>query len=152
KSSFALARARAGGGRRAFVATAQALDDEMAARIAAHARSRGDDFTTIAEPLALAECLGSLGDAIDVVDIDALTLGLPNLLLRGDDEATILEHVGTLAGVLGRRRFDAVVVTNEVGMGIVPDTPLGRIFRDIAGRAHQELAAIADELYLAVLG
>jgi adenosylcobinamide kinase/adenosylcobinamide-phosphate guanylyltransferase len=151
KSRFALARARDLGSRRAFVATAQALDDEMAARIAAHARTRGADFHTIEEPLALADRLAALRDT-DVVVIDCLTLWLSNLLMRGDTEPQIAAAVDALAATLRRRAFHAVVVTNEVGMGIVPETPLGRLFRDIAGRAHQRLAAAADEIHFAMLG
>jgi len=151
KSAFALSLARSLGTRRAFVATAQALDEEMKERIADHARTRGADFRTIEEPIALAARLLELRD-IDVVVIDCLTLWLSNLLLRDESESRILEQVQTLAGVLERRAFHAVIVTNEVGMGVVPETSLGRAFRDVAGRAHQRLAGVADEVYLAVLG
>jgi adenosylcobinamide kinase/adenosylcobinamide-phosphate guanylyltransferase len=151
KSAFALELARGSGPRRAFVATAQAFDDEMRVRIAAHARSRGDDFKTIEEPLALAATLAELRD-IDVVVVDCLTLWLSNLLLRDEGEARILEQVDALARVLERRPCQVILVTNEVGMGLVPETPLGRAFRDLAGHTHQRLAGIADEIYLAVLG
>ena len=151
KSQFALARARHLGARRVFVATAQALDGEMTERIGAHVRARGDDFRTIEEPLALPEALGAIDDA-DVVVVDCLTLWLSNLLVRGDAEARVAERVEALCAALGRRRFHALVITNEVGLGIVPEAPLGRLFRDVAGRAHQRLAAIADEIHLAILG
>lgn len=151
KSAFALSLARSLGTRRVFVATAQALDDEMKERIADHARTRGADFRTVEEPLALAERLLDLRD-IDVVVIDCLTLWLSNLLLRDESEARILEQVQTLADVLERRTFHAIIVTNEVGMGVVPETSLGRAFRDVAGRAHQRFARVADEVYLAILG
>jgi adenosylcobinamide kinase/adenosylcobinamide-phosphate guanylyltransferase len=111
KSSFALTRARSLGGRLGFVATAQALDAEMAARIAGHVRTRGPEFRTIEEPFAIPERLAALGD---------------------------LDHT--------------IIVTNEVGMRVVPESALGRAFRDIAGDAHQRLAVVADELYLAALG
>jgi adenosylcobinamide kinase/adenosylcobinamide-phosphate guanylyltransferase len=151
KSAFALARARALGTRRGFVATAQAFDAEMTARIADHVRTRGPDFQTIEEPVALAERLGAL-DALDVVVVDCLTLWLSNLLLRDEPAAAITAAIDELVGVVRRRPFHTVIVTNEVGMGIVPESALGRAFRDIAGIAHQRLAAIADELYLAALG
>ncbi|ALA58031.1 bifunctional adenosylcobinamide kinase/adenosylcobinamide-phosphate guanylyltransferase [Nitrospira moscoviensis] len=151
KSAFALSRARSLGTRRAFVATAQALDAEMKERIAEHARTRGTDFRTIEEPLALAEKLLELHDT-DVVVIDCLTLWLSNLLLRDEAEVRILEQVEALAGVLEQRAFHAVIVTNEVGMGVVPETSLGRAFRDVAGRAHQRVAGVADEVYWAILG
>jgi len=157
KSRFALARARRLGARRVFVATGQALDAEMAERIATHVRTRGADFRTIEEPLALPEALIALGggdaqSSADVVVVDCLTLWLSNLVCRGDGEVMIAERVDALAAALARRRFHAIVVTNEVGLGIVPDAPLGRLFRDVAGRAHQRLAAQADEIHLAILG
>jgi adenosylcobinamide kinase/adenosylcobinamide-phosphate guanylyltransferase len=159
KSRFALARARRLGARRVFVATGQALDAEMAERIAAHVRTRGDDFRTVEEPLALAETLIALGGGerrddsnADVVVVDCLTLWLSNLVCRGDSEGTIAEQVDALGAALARRRFHAIVVTNEVGLGIVPEAPLGRLFRDVAGRAHQRLATLADEIHLAILG
>lgn len=151
KSSFALARARVLGEKRVFVATGQSLDGEMAERIAAHVRTRGPDFRTVEEPLALPEALAAIDDA-EVVVIDCLTLWLSNLLGRGDGEVQIAARVDALATVLQRRRFHALVVTNEVGLGIVPESALGRLFRDVAGRAHQRLAAVADEIFLAILG
>jgi len=159
KSRFALARARRLGARRVFVATGQALDAEMADRIAAHVRTRGDDFRTVEEPLALPEALVRLGggerasDAgADVVVVDCLTLWLSNLICRGDTESVVAEQVDALGAALARRRFHAIVVTNEVGLGIVPEAPLARLFRDVVGRAHQRLAALADEIHLAILG
>jgi len=159
KSRFALARARQLGARRVFVATGQALDAEMAERIAAHARTRGEDFRTVEEPLALPEALIALGGgerasgaSADVVVVDCLTLWLSNLVCRGDREGSVAERVDALAAALARRRFHAIVVTNEVGLGIVPEAALGRLFRDIVGRAHQRLAALADEIHLAILG
>lgn len=151
KSAFALRRARALGVRRGFVATAQALDGEMAARIAEHARTRGPDFATVEEPVAVPERLAALGD-LDVVVVDCLTLWLSNLLIHGAGAAAIAARVDDLVRVAAQRRFHTVVVTGEVGMGVVPDSALGRAFRDIAGCAHQRLAAVADELYLGALG
>jgi len=151
KSRFALERARRLGHRRVFVATGQSLDGEMAERIAAHVRTRGADFRTVEEPLELPAALDAIDDA-EVVVIDCLTLWLSNLLVRGDSEAQVATRVEALAAVLLRRRFHALVVTNEVGLGIVPETALGRLFRDVAGRAHQRLAAISDEIFLAILG
>ena len=159
KSRFALARARRLGARRVFVATGQALDAEMAERIALHVRTRGDDFRTVEEPLALPEALISLGGgeraseaSADVVVVDCLTLWLSNLICRGDSEAMVAEQVDALGAALARRRFHAIVVSNDVGLGIVPEAPLARLFRDVVGRAHQRLAALADEIHLAILG
>lgn len=150
KSRFALDLALQRGGRRVFVATAQAFDDEMRARIVRHQIERADRFETIEVPIELAKTLRGL-DA-EIALIDCLTLWLSNLCLRGDEEAQIDRAVEELVEVVGQRRFHVVFVTNEVGMGIVPESRLGRVFRDVAGRAHQRLATIADEIYFAVLG
>lgn len=150
KSAYALARASELGARRAFIATAQAFDDEMRARIAAHVQERGALFETHEVPHALPEALAEL-DA-DVVVVDCLTLWLSNLLLQERTSDQIAAEVERLAVVLERRRAHVVLVTNEVGMGIVPDNALARTFRDVAGRAHQRLAAMADEIHFAALG
>ena len=159
KSRFALARARQLGARRVFFATGQALDAEMAERIAAHARTRGEDFRTVEEPLALPEALIALGggerasDAgADVVVVDCLTLWLSNLVCRGDSEGSVAERVHALAAALARRRFHAIVVTNEVGLGIVPDNALARAYRDALGRVNAAWAQAADEAYFVVAG
>ena len=154
KSAFALRLGRARGPRRVFVATAQGLDLEMQARIAAHQHTRGADFRTLEEPLllpAVLEQLAAVREA-DVVVIDCLTLWLSNLLLGGHNADAIAAQVAALARVLARRAFHAVVVSNEVGMGVVPDNVLGRQFRDLSGLAHQAIAAVADEIYWAMLG
>ena len=151
KSAFALARARALGQRRGFIATAQAFDAEMTTRIAEHVRTRGADFQTIEEPVALPERLAMLRD-LDVVVVDCLTLWLSNLLLRDESAAQIATRVDELAQIVETRPFHTILVTNEVGMGIVPESALGRVFRDVAGFAHQRLAQVAGELYLAALG
>ena len=150
KSAFALARAEELGRRRVFVATGEALDGEMHDRIARHQAERGDRFTTVEAPVELPAALAVL-DA-DVVLVDCLTLWLSNLLVRDEPPAGVLARIDELALVLARRRFHAIVVTSEVGMGVVPPSPLGRAFRDLAGTAHQRLAACADELHFAVLG
>ncbi|MDD9972310.1 MAG: bifunctional adenosylcobinamide kinase/adenosylcobinamide-phosphate guanylyltransferase [Myxococcales bacterium] len=154
KSAFALARAEALGTRRAFVATAEALDDEMRDRIDRHRRSRGPAFLTVEAPLELPEAISRLGDLadVDVVVIDCLTLWLSNLLGRETADREILAQVERLCATLSERHFHSVVVTNEVGMGVVPPSPLGRRFRDLAGSAHQRLTAEADEVYMAMLG
>ena len=151
KSAFALALARTLGSRRAFVATAQAFDGEMRARIAHHVRTRGDDFDTIEEPLDVPAKLRELS-GFDVVVVDCLTLWLSNLLLSDAFEGEVLKRVDALAQVLERRAFHTILVTNEVGMGVVPESALGRAFRDLAGLAHQRLSGIADDIYLAALG
>jgi adenosylcobinamide kinase/adenosylcobinamide-phosphate guanylyltransferase len=151
KSAFALALARRLGARRAFFATAQALDPEMERRIAAHRRERGEDFVTIEEPLDLPSAVRRLEDA-DVIVVDCLTLWISNMLLRGDSADCASAEVERLLGVLEAKAFHAVLVTNEVGMGVVPETALGRAFRDVAGHAHQQVARRAQRVFLAALG
>lgn len=150
KSAFALSYAQRLGTRRAFVATAEALDDEMRARIGRHREERGQLFTTIEEPLDLAGALERL--QADVAVVDCLTLWLSNLLMAEVSVGPIRERLETLAAVVERRRLHVLLVTNEVGMGIVPESALGRTFRDLAGWAHQRLASAADEIYFAALG
>ena len=151
KSAFALTVASRLGSGRLFVATAQAGDEEMHARIRRHRETRGPDFQTVEEPLAVAEALRRV-QGHDVVVVDCLTLWLANLLVGGQDVEAVLRQVEELAGVLDQRRTHTVIVTSEVGLGLVPETPLGRTFRDVAGLAHQRLASLADEVYFGVLG
>jgi adenosylcobinamide kinase / adenosylcobinamide-phosphate guanylyltransferase len=151
KSDFSLALARSLGRRRLFIATAQPGDDEMRTRIRRHRETRGDDFRTMEEPLAVAEAFRRAQDC-DVVVLDCLTLWLSNLLLTGQDENAVSRRVDELANEFDRRRIHTVIVTSEVGLGLVPETPLGRTFRDLLGMANQRLAAVADEVYFGVLG
>lgn len=151
KSSFALALARRLGRRRLFVATAEARDEEMHLRIRRHREDRGPEFDTVEEPLELAAVVREVKHH-DVVLIDCLTLWLANRLLAASEPDLVLAHVGELLAVLSKRQGHVIVVTNEVGLGIVPESELGRQFRDLAGTAHQRLSRQADEIYFAVLG
>jgi adenosylcobinamide kinase/adenosylcobinamide-phosphate guanylyltransferase len=151
KSDFALGRARELGKRRAFVATAEALDREMEQRIRRHRADRGQEFETVEEPRDLLGALLGL-ESFDVVVVDCLTIWLSNLLIGSNDPDRVESTVRRLARALDELPFHKVLVTNEVGMGVVPDTPLGRTFRDLAGRANQLLARRADEVYLAAMG
>jgi adenosylcobinamide kinase/adenosylcobinamide-phosphate guanylyltransferase len=151
KSAFALTLAKRLGKRRLYLATAEARDDEMAARIARHAKERGPEFRTLEVPLEVVESVGSVQDA-DILVLDCLTLWLSNLLLRGDCEDSVLAQVDRLTESLRGKPFHSVLVTNEVGMGVVPESALSRSFRDLSGRAHQTLAARADEIYFGALG
>jgi adenosylcobinamide kinase/adenosylcobinamide-phosphate guanylyltransferase len=150
KSSFALRLARRLGARRVYLATAEARDEEMADRIARHRHERGNEFETIEEPMDPAAALARV-DA-DVVVVDCLTFWLANLLLRGDSPDHILQQVEGLIATIRERRCHVVLVTNEVGMGVVPEHPLGRAFRDVCGLAHQRVSRAADEVYFAALG
>lgn len=151
KSAFAVARAHALGARRGFIATAQAFDNEMADRIANHKAERAGQFTTIEAPIHVAQAVRNL-QGMDVVVIDCLTLWLSNLLMADLADADIYAELDGLVAAIGSGRSHMVLVTNEVGLGVVPPTPLGRRFRDLAGRVHQRCAAVADEIYFGALG
>lgn len=150
KSAFAqnAAESAASTGRPVMIATGQAFDDEMAQRIARHQADRGESWTTLEAPLALPEAIAALpADAVAVVD--CLTLWLSNLMLAERDvEAAAGELVEAVAACPAR----LWLVSNEVGLGIVPETPLGRRFRDEAGRLHQRLARVADTVYFVAAG
>jgi adenosylcobinamide kinase/adenosylcobinamide-phosphate guanylyltransferase len=151
KSSFAVEHALKLGKRRAFIATAQRSDDEMNARIDRHRLDRQNAFTTFEEPLALANAIDAL-EGYDVVVVDCLTHWLSNMLIRETSSDAMLREVDRVVAALQKRRFAALLVTNEVGMSVHPPTPLGRAFVEICGWAHQRFARAADEIYLAVLG
>ena len=147
--------------RKAFVATAQAIDDEMRQRIDVHRRERDASFITVEEPLDLAPAIGDLPAEVDVAVIDCLTVWLGNLLHAAGDGAGE-QDPSRLASWPQIQDFlelldqppvvDLLVVTNEVGMGVVPASPLGRAFRDLAGSLNQAVAARADRVLLMVSG
>jgi adenosylcobinamide kinase/adenosylcobinamide-phosphate guanylyltransferase len=157
KSRFGLVRARQLGTRRCFMATAVAFDDEMRQRIARHQAERGVDFETREAGLDLARELRE-ARLFDVVLIDCLTLFLSRLLLEHEQltelarERVIEDSLGAALAAIEDHPGSIVVVTNEVGMGVVPGSSLGRCFRDVQGRANQLLAARADEVYVATMG
>lgn len=151
KSGYAERRAVTHVGERRFLATGVAFDDEMRARVTAHQRARGDAFVTVEVPVALEAALDASHGAAVVV-VDCLTLWLTNLLLADLSDEAIEVRVEALVAAIARVPGEVLLVTNEVGMGIVPEHALARRFRDVAGRAHQRLAREADELLLATLG
>lgn len=152
KSDFALDRARALGTNRAFVATAQAWDDEMRARIAKHRDERDATFVTIEEPLELEDAIVAAATRHDVVLVDCLTLWLSNLLCADLSDEAVLARIDRLVSVVRAVEVSVVLVTNEVGLGIVPEHALARRFRDAAGTLHRRLAAVADEVHFAAMG
>jgi adenosylcobinamide kinase / adenosylcobinamide-phosphate guanylyltransferase len=130
-----------------YVATARALDDEMEQRIAEHRQRRDRGWRTIEAPIDVGGALGQAGEA--PVLLDCLTLWLTNLMLDGRDIAAATK---SLAEAMAARRAPTILIGNEVGLGLVPETPLGRRFRDEAGRLHQRLAGLADRVILMVAG
>ncbi len=149
KSRHAEALIEAAAASALYVATAQALDDEMAERIRRHRQRRGARWATVEEPLDLARCLIAESQDGRPVLVDCLTLWLSNLLLasRDVDAATT-----SLLDALPRLSAPAVLVANEVGLGIVPENPLARAFRDHAGRLNQAIAAQADRVVFLAAG
>ena len=151
KSKYAEQRAQELGGRRLYIATAEANDDEMAQRITEHKKRRGNDWTTVEEPVELSSVLLAQRGRTDCALVDCLTIWLSNLLLHRDAEYAG-QQVELLVQNLPRLDFHVVLVTNEVGWGIVPDNALARQFRDLAGRANQRIAESAHEVVLTVAG
>ena len=153
KSGYAIERALAyRGSRRVFIATAQALDDEMRARIEHHRAARPPEFQTVEEPLNVAAALTRLGDRADVVVLDCLTLWVSNLMALHANDSAVLNGVDALATALRAGAWASVIVTDEVGAGIVPDNPAARRFRDLLGWTNQKVAKVAEEVIMMVAG
>ena len=148
KSVRAEARARAFAGKPVYIATAEALDAEMADRIARHRARRGNEWLERETPLELVAALDET-DGGGARLVDCLTLWLSNLLHAGRDWTSA---TAALADALARQRSPVVLVTNEVGLGIVPDNELARRFRDAAGIMNQMIARSADEVEFVVAG
>ncbi len=139
-----------------FVATAEAGDEEMAARIQAHRAERPAAWSTLEEPIDLVTALTPLVPDFDTVLIDCLTLWVSNLLLQDPDHEATPAHIQSQArGLIDLyERGDAswIVVSNEVGLGVIPPTRLGRDYADALGRINQQFAAAADEVIVMVAG
>ncbi len=132
-----------------YIATAQAHDDEMHVRIAEHKNRRGTDWATLEEPLALCEALSNQARPANTVLVDCLTLWLSNLMMAGKD---IEEETVRLTNLIPELAGPVVFVSNEVGMGLVPETALGRAFRDHQGQLNQRVALVADSVQFIVAG
>ncbi len=137
---------------RAFLATAEVTDPEMALRIQKHKEERCDRFTTIEEPLNIADAILQLSDATEIVVVDCLTVWLGNLMHHRGQENYPYKEIESLLDMLTKPSLDIVLVSNELGMGIVPEYEMGRWFRDVAGRLNQEVASRADEVIFMVSG
>ena len=158
KSRLAQEMARAAGGEVLFVATAEAGDDEMARRIEAHRRSRPAHWRTLEVTTGIGERISvSIGRAGTVV-IDCVTLLVNNVFEQhkaaGEAalEKAVEAEISALIECVGRAEADFIIVTNEVGLGIIPADRVSRLYRDLLGRANQMLAARADEVLLMVAG
>lgn len=149
KSRLAEQLAKTRSGRLVYIATAEAWDDEMKARIAEHKSRRGDRWHSIEAPIAVAEVLRALPADTGVVLVDCLTLWLSNLMHAGRDIGA--ETAGLLSAI-NAVGFPVLLVSNEVGLGIVPDNKLARDFRDAQGRLNQAVAAAADHAIFMAAG
>jgi len=147
KSSHALTLARRYGPRRGFLATAQAFDDEMRHRIRKHQEERADEFVTVEEPIDLASTVQRVEEELDVLVVDCLTLWLSNVMLAESE----LDMAAQL-DVMAESPLPCVLVTNEVGCGIVPENALARAFRDRAGILNQQAMERAVEAYWTIFG
>jgi len=155
KSRFAQALAERRPGPHVFVATAEALDGEMQARVESHRRSRPASWELVEEPRRVPEAVAHALAGARTVVLDCVTLWMSNLLLADErfDERGAETAAGQLVQAAGAVPASAlIVVTNEVGSGVVPDNALARRFRDCAGRANEVIARGADEVYLCVSG
>ncbi|MDD5452165.1 MAG: bifunctional adenosylcobinamide kinase/adenosylcobinamide-phosphate guanylyltransferase [Desulfovibrionales bacterium] len=152
KSRFALDYANRHFTNRLYLATGQAMDEEMKERIKAHQKQRGQDWRTVEEPLNIAGAIEQEAAKAGVILIDCVTMWVSNMLLRDRPEEEIMRSVGALAERMQKSLCSFILVTNEVGAGIVPENRLARGFRDLSGMINQALAACADEVYWLVAG
>jgi adenosylcobinamide kinase/adenosylcobinamide-phosphate guanylyltransferase len=168
KSSFALTMASRVRGGKAFVATAQAFDEEMRQRIERHRKERGSGWDEYEEPMGVVDLIMDIQDKYDVILIDCLTLWLSNVMIREEStkqraqmiEIEIERFLDSLRYFKRKSLADGqrsvlsylLLVSNEVGMGIVPENELARRFRDAAGTLNQKVAEIADDVYTVIAG
>ncbi len=149
KSAFAEQLVNDSGLDKIYLASGQVFDGEMEQRVAQHKARRGADWHLLEEPIQIAEAIADNATAQRAVLVDCLTLWLTNLMMADKDNGAHSEHLAqTLKTVSGT----VVLVSNEVGQGIVPDNKMARDFRDYAGLLHQKIAALADEVYFVTAG
>jgi adenosylcobinamide kinase / adenosylcobinamide-phosphate guanylyltransferase len=151
KSALALQRAGASGAPVVFIATAEALDDEMTTRIARHRAERDAAWATVEAPLDPARALAEAPPRSCVI-LDCLSLWVANLLQHGLAEEEVVQRAGETATLAADRRGPTIAVSNEVGMGVVPEFELGRRYRDVLGRVNAAWAERAEEALLVLAG
>jgi adenosylcobinamide kinase/adenosylcobinamide-phosphate guanylyltransferase len=166
KSRFAEKEALKRGGKVIYIATAQALDEEMAHRIRIHKKRRPDNWVTVEEPRYLSNILKEIRtdkrfDDCDTILIDCLALLVSNWLPleKAEDSKTwdnlradLLDEIEAMVNEMGRMQKSFIIVSNEVGLGLVPEYPLGRLYRDMLGEVNQIVAAAADQVLFMVSG
>jgi adenosylcobinamide kinase/adenosylcobinamide-phosphate guanylyltransferase len=152
KSNHALKLAEGMGQRRIFVATCVPRDDEMRARVNRHRQERDDTWRTLEVPVDLAGAVTANNPSADVMLVDCLTLWLSNLLMETEDVAQVRRQIDTLAATIKAAPNAVILVSNEVGAGIVPENRLARLYRDLAGWTNQAMAAACDRVVWTVAG
>lgn len=152
KSSHAVRIAKDSGKRVAFIATCEPGDDDLKKRVARHKRERPRSWKTFEEAENVAGVVSRIGKKFDVILIDCLTLFTSNHFLKGMGEKAIKGEMSRLVSAIRKSNGKVILISNEVGLGIHPETKLGRDFRDIAGRVNQMVAKEADEVIFMVSG
>jgi len=152
KSRYALDYANQHFSKKLYLATCEALDEEMAQRIEHHKKMRGPEWQTVEEPLEISDQIKLHGDEVEVIVLDCITLWLSNLLMRRKDNLEIMSEVSRLIDTVKQIPASLIIVSNEVGMGIVPADPLSRRFRDLSGMANQKIVGVAETVIFMVSG
>jgi len=152
KSRYALDYANQHFSKKIYLATCEALDEEMAQRIEHHKKMRGPEWHTIEEPVEIVDKIRQYGDKVEVILLDCITLWLSNLLTKGNDDLKIKDGINRLMEILKQTSTSLIVVSNEVGMGIVPADSLSRQFRDLSGMVNQRIAEMVDTVIFMVSG
>ena len=152
KSSYAQTIAAVSGAKVFYIATAQALDGEMKKRIKSHKKSRAKTWVTVEEPVHLAKAINAIPSGNKTIILDCLTLFISNLIHNGMSDPQICADVKNIVKALRKKSGLSIIVTNEVGSGIVPDNKLARRFRDLQGTVNQITAKEADRVCLLLSG
>jgi len=152
KSRFALDYANRHFSKKLYLATCEVIDEEMVQRVENHKKMRGSEWKTIEEPIEIVNKINEYGDRVEVILMDCLTLWLSNLLMKHTNNVKIMDEVDRFINTVKQHQTSFLIVSNEVGMGIVPADPLSRRFRDLQGMANQKIAEAAETVILMVSG
>lgn len=152
KSQMAIKMAKKKNGKVAFIATCVPMDKEMKKRVSMHRKARPAHWQTFEEPEDIHSLLRKIDNKFDIIIIDCLTILVSNMLLKNLKDKDIEEKINQTMFALKRNKAEAIIVSNEVGMGIVPDNKLAREFRDIAGKINQITAKKSDEVFFMISG
>ena len=152
KSRFASDFANQHFSKKLYLATCEALDEEMAQRIEHHKKMRGPEWQTLEEPIKIVGGIRQYEDGVEVILLDCITLWLSNLLTKGNTDLKIMDEINRFVEMIKQTPASLVIVSNEVGMGIVPVDPLGRRFRDLSGMANQRIGQVAETVIFMVSG